>query len=411
MRRLAIALVAGLLVVVVLGVGYALSPPSGYRVSATIPNAIGLEIGSSVRMRGQDIGKVTKLEARDDQAYLEMALDQLPDKQLHAGATVRVSWDSVLGAHHPELVDGPASNPVLPSGAILESASPQVDVQDLFNTLDPPTRAHLQGMLVGLDRTLQGSQPDVNRTLQTAGPTVQALGAVLDGIGSDGQSIRTLVTNLRKVTEVLDQRKPALSSTILDLNRMTSAAAVYQSQLSDGLKQLPSTLDAAQQTLDKVHPASEATVPLLDDLRPATHRLPRVADNLHHVLDDLRPGLHDLPSVLEGADHVLRVAPQFLDSANNTLPQLKTTFDKAGPAVGFLRPYTPEIMGFFCNWGNAEAGFDSQSHYVSALVIASEHSLHDQPDDVPPGYWPSHHPLPGENAGQPWTDAKGSSPR
>jgi phospholipid/cholesterol/gamma-HCH transport system substrate-binding protein len=275
-------------------------------------------------------------------------------------------------------------------------------------------------MLKQLNATLQGSQPDLNRTLKEAGPTVQALGAVLNGLGADGLSIKTLLSNMHKVTEVLAARKASISSSILDLNRMTSASAVHQRALSDGLRELPSTLDVAKATLDKLPAATDATVPLLDDLRPGADRLPSVSRNLKLVMRDLRPALHDLPPVLKDADRVLGRGPRFFDAASDTLGQLAETVKPAyaGNAVRFLRPYTPEITGWAGNWGSIFSSYDSFGRFVNILVSGGESSLEGWPDVAVPGRWPEGHLPPGINGDQPWldanawdTDANGSRPR
>lgn len=382
---------------------------SGQRLSANLPNAFGLVEGTPVLLKGFEVGNIEKMDVRGGSAFVQMKLDNLSEP-LHDGTTVRVKWASVLGHKLLEINNGPAQNPTLPDGAVIEAGSHQVLVEELLEALDAPTRKHVQGMLAGLNTTLAGSERDINATVRDAGPTVQALGAVLNGVGGDGESIKTLVTNLRKVTEVLAARKQGISSSIVDLNRFASAAAVHQQALSDGLQQLPATLDQAKATLDKVPAAVDATVPLMEDLRPATDRLPSVSRNLNGMLDNLTPALEDLPSVLKDTSKLLEsgVAPKFLDKANDTLPQLATAFkpEKLGNTVRFLRPYAPEILGGISNWSNAWSGYDSSGGFVVATLSANASSLTTNPADVGfPGYWPERHVAPGINGGTPWEDA------
>ncbi|GAA5156618.1 hypothetical protein GCM10023321_32710 [Pseudonocardia eucalypti] len=410
MRRLAPLLVIVLIAVALVG-GFAYSQLSGkHKISAVLPNAIGIGVGSPVQLKGFDVGKVTNLEVRGDQAFIEVDVDELPEP-LHEGTTIEVAWSSVLGHRYLQLNPGPAKNAVLPDGAMVGTGSHQVLVEELLEALDPPTRAHLQGMMQQLRTAFAGSEQDFNRTLQAAGPSVQALGAVLNGVGQDGQSIKTLVANLEKVTSVLSERRGAISSTILDLNRMTSAAAVHQKALSDGLNELPATLDDVKVTLDKVPAAADETIPLLHDLEPAADRLPGVAHDLKHVMHDLKPALDDLVPVLKDADKLLEDAPEFLDKANEVLPQLRTTLDKAGPAVTFIRPYTPEVIGFLGNWANGFATYDSVGMFARAIVVEGPYSLGNVPDVGVPGYWPKRQVPPGINSDQPWWDANPDGPK
>jgi phospholipid/cholesterol/gamma-HCH transport system substrate-binding protein len=318
----------------------------------------------------------------------------------------------VLGEHFLQIQPGPETNPELPSGAMIPAGSTQVVVEDLLESLDPDTRAHLASTVRQLDTTLSGStSKDLNETLRTAGPAVQALGAVLNAVGQDGPAIRSLVTNLHGVTQTLAERRDGLSSTVEDLNQLTGAVAVQQQQLADGIAEFPSTLDALQGALDKFPAATEELVPLLDDLKPAADRLPGVAANLSPVLQDLRPTMGLLRPTLEAADRLLDRTPAFLDEATAVVPQVQTATERLAPAVAFLRPYTPEIMGFASNWGNVWSTYDSQGHFAHPLVVTGKTAVDNNPNVTLPGEFSGTVRLPGESVGQPWTDANGSAPR
>jgi len=409
-RKLAVGLVAVLIVLAGAG-GFALSRlRSGQQLSVVLPDAIGIVAGTPVQLDGFDVGQVTSIAARGDKAVLELVMDRLP-RPLRAGTGVTVEWRSLLGERYLQLRPGPERNPVLPDGAMIEAGSTQVVVEDLLQSLDPPTRAHLASMVQQLNSAFDGAQPDFNRTLRAAGPSVQALGAVLNAIGSDGQSIKTVLANLRQVTSVLAARREGLSGTVLDLNRLTSTAAVHQRQLSDGLARLPATLDSARTALDKVPAAADATAGLLHDLRPAADRLPAVARNLSPVMRDLKPTLRLLRPTLEAADRLLDGTPDFLDEATDVLPQLRSTVERAAPAVAFLRPYTPEVMGFVSNWGNLFSTYDSSGHFAHPVVVGGASAFDSSPPVTIPGEEAKSQAYPGEIANQSWTDANGSAPR
>jgi phospholipid/cholesterol/gamma-HCH transport system substrate-binding protein len=411
MGKRIVAVVFVAVVIVAVLAGFALSKlGAGRGLTVVLPNAIGVVAGTPVQLNGFDVGQVSMVTARGDKAVLTLALDSLPEP-LHAGTTATLEWRSLLGERYVQLLPGPPGNPVLPDGSMITAGSSQVVVEDLLEALDPGTRVHLTSMLQQLNGTLAGSQPDLNKTLAAAGPSVRAVGAVLNAIGSDGESIKTVLANLHQVTDVLAARRSALSRTVLDLNRLTSQAAGHQRQLSDGLAQLPGTLTAAKSALDKVPAAADATVPLLGDLRPAADRLPGVAGNLSPVLRDLRPTLNLLRPTLVAADRLLGETPGFLDQATDVLPSLRTTLDRAAPAVAFLRPYTPEIMGFVSSWGNVFSTYDSQGHFAHPVVVAGKTSLDDSPAVTIPGERAKTQMLPGEIVNQPWTDANGSAPR
>lgn len=405
------ALVTVAVAVAALAGGYALATPrSADHYSVVLTNAVGVVEGTPVQLDGFDVGSVSEVTARDGKAVVEFTVGALP-RPLTSGSIVVVEWRSEIGERYLQLRPGPPGNPVLPSDAILESGPPQVLLGELVQSLDAPTRAHLTSFLRQLDGTLAGHQQDLNRTLAAAGPAVDAFGGVLDGVAGDGQAIKTVLTNLRQVTDVLASRRDALSGTVTDLNRLTSTAAVHQKQLGEGLAELPTTLDAVRGALDKLPAAADETVPLLEDLRPAAARLPAVAGDLDPVLERLQPVADRLGPTLEAADELLGVAPDFLGSATDVLPQLDTTFDRVTPALEFLRPYTPEAIGLVTNFGNLFAGYDSNGHFLIPLVTAGKTAFNANPPVTALGERVNFRPLPGELVDQPWTDAGGSGPR
>lgn len=401
----ALVVVAGLAVVV-------LNQRAGdYALNVVMPSAQGIVDGTPVQIGGQEVGRVSAVAAKGDQAVVTAGIDSA-SAPLRAGTTVTVEWRSLLGERYLNVQPGPAANPQLPSGAMIPAGSSQVVVEDLLEALTPDTRVHLTSLVQQLDTTLKGQNAqNLNDTLHTAGPAVQALGSVLGSIGEDGAAIRTLVTNLHGVTQILAERKDGLSSSVSNLTNLTETVANQQQQLTDSLQELPGTVDALQTVFDKFPAATDQLVPLLDDLKPAAARLPGVAANLSPVLQDLRPTVGLLKPTLQAADQLLGQTPGFLDQGTAVLPQVQTAVQKLGPAVSYLRPYTPEVMGFVSNWGNLFSTYDSQGHFANPLVVQGKTGVDNNPNVLLPGENNSTVVQPGEIVGQTWTDANGSAPR
>jgi phospholipid/cholesterol/gamma-HCH transport system substrate-binding protein len=263
-----------------------------------------------------------------------------------------------------------------------------------------------------LDDTVKGHEGDVNATLQASGPALQALGGVLDAIGTDGPAIRALVTRLNELTGTVADHQSDVRTVVTQLTRLTSLAASRQQQLRDSLSALPPTLETAKTTLDKVPPVAHKVVPLLHDLDPATEKLESVAGNLNPLLKDLRPALHDLRPTIRDLNELFDNTPGLLDSYNHdAAPELTKALDNLSDPLGFLRPYTPEAIGWLSNWNSAFANYDSNGHFARIFVQAGSTSLMGNPGIVPPGVRVTPYPLPGQNGGTPWTDAFGSGVR
>lgn len=401
-RTVVVAIIAALL----LWAAARLVAGPSYSLTLLMPTADTAFKNGSVVIKGQKVGKVTSVGVKDGQAEIKVAIDH-KFAPLHAGTTARIKWASVLGARMVELVPGPTSNPALPSGRLVTGNTEAVDVDDLLNTLDAPTRKNLQTLVAQLNTTFSGTQPDLQTTLAQAGPTVKAIGDLLQGIGQDGPAIKKIVSELHGVTQNVSAHDTQLAGSINNLNQLTAAISARQAQLSQTIAQLPSTITAATTALNAVPGPIGSTRALLRTLRPATDRLPAVAKLANPVLADVRPALEQVPGTLADAQTLLQYTPSVVSNANAVLPTATTALAQADPMVSFLRPYTPELIGWLSNWDGVFGSRDASGHYARALITASASSLDGNPGLMPPGMKQDARPAPGSIAGQPWTDAEG----
>ncbi|MCW2816082.1 MAG: mammalian cell entry protein [Nocardioides sp.] len=379
----------------------------GYTIDVVLPAATNLVPGSEVEIRGATAGKVDKLSVRDGKAVVTVALDD-DYAPLKDGTTARVSYKALLGERILEL-QPPAEGAELADGALVEGTLDRVELDQVFAALDAPTRAALTSLVGRLSTTLDGNERDLQKTLQTTGPAVEALGEVIQAVGTDGPAIRNLVTRLAALTTTLAERDSEVGGTIRDLDTAAGTIGAHRQQLQQALQDLPETLRVARTTLAKVPGTVAAASPLLRDLRPGVEKLPQVSRQLAPVLTDLRPTIAQLRPTLASLRELLAYTPALLDGAGSVLPQADRVLTDLGPALGYLRPYTPELIGWLSNWGSASANFDARGRYLRAFITEGTTSPVTLPNVVPPGIERKLTRLPGENEGQPWTDAHGSA--
>lgn len=404
-RPALLLLAAGALVAATVGVVKAAD--DDYTLAVVLPAATNLVPGSEVEIHGASAGRVKSLETRDGKAVVTVALtdDYAP---LHDGTTARVSYKALLGERILELMPGKSEANTLRNGALVEGAVDRVELDQVLAALDKPTRLRLQSLLDRLSGTLDGKEDDVRSTLQTLGPAVQALGQVLEAVGTDGPSIRKLVTRLSHLVTTLDQHDSDVRSTVSGLTKATRTIAANREQLGKALADLPETLRTARATLGDVPDTVDKAGPLLRALQPGVAQLPGVSQQLEPVLRDLRPTIAALRPTLSSVRTLLGATPRLLDGADSVLPHVDQVLGDAGPALTYLRPYTPELMGWLSNWGSAAANYDSNGHYLRAFIEEGGTSLVNNPGVLPPGVTQHLTRLPGESEGQPWTDAHGS---
>jgi phospholipid/cholesterol/gamma-HCH transport system substrate-binding protein len=399
----AVAVLASLVV----GSVYAFSAGQIRRHSVVVPAATNLVEGTPIRVNGFPAGIVEDIAAVGNQARIAFTVD--PDfAPLHEGATVRIGWKALLGERFVEVIDGPADAPELPDRAMLEGKMPApVEIDDVLSMLDQPTRQQLASLVRGLDSTVTASAPDIQETLRTAGPAVGALGDVLRGVGTDGPAIRQLVVRVDDLVTALAGRDAELRAVIAQLADSSSAMATRGDQLREVLNRASGTVALATDVLDEVPPTVDEAAPLLDELAEATDKLRPVAADLRPLLADLRPAVNDLRPTLDGLSRLLGDAPAMLDSLRTTIPKTNQALVGLTPTLDFLRPYSPEMVGWMANWASAMANYDVNGHYTRGMVQGGVEAWNANPGFTGPGVEKDPRPLPGAAAGEPWADAFG----
>jgi phospholipid/cholesterol/gamma-HCH transport system substrate-binding protein len=400
-RQIIIGIVVVALVVVV---GYLNWPREDYKVKIAMVSAENLAVGGKVWINGFDAGWVEGIEVKDGKALVTagIASNHAP---LHTGTRARIQWYAALGERILTLYPGPASNPEVPNGGLMEADSQQVEVDQVLSALDKPTRDKLSGLIESLHNTTNGKEQDIKALLQTAGPTVQAAGAVFDAIGRDGPAVRSLVNQLQQMIEVTAKQQNDIRGTVSGLDTFSGNVATQQSQLSDTLRELPPTLRQANDTLQAIPPAVDSATGMLDDLHGATKQLPGIAEDLSPFLRDLKPAMADLRPTLEAARDFLDRSPALLDATHVALPKARDFVHDYQPAISFLRPYTPELTGWLQNWGHNFGAYDSQGHLWAALLGEGSPQAVDEAPVTTPPLQQIGEPKPGHVVGQPWNDS------
>jgi len=403
------AVLGGVIALVVAGVW--LLTGQKYEVHVALPSATNIIKGGIVTVNGFQAGKVKEIKAVGGQALLTLDVDR-DYAPLHEGTVVTVPFKALLGERYVEIKDGPATNATIPEHGTIPGAMPSpTEVDQVLNSLDPPTLANVRTLVNELDATVRGHEGDINASVSAAGPALNALGNVLDAVGTDGPAIRDLVKRLNGMVGTLSDRQQDIRTIVTEFAKMSALAASHEKELRQGLRQLPPTLQTARTTLDKVPGVADKAVPLLEDLQKPTRTLVSVSHNLKPLFGDLKPTLNDLGPMLNSLDKLLDNTPGLLDSAHDATPDATDAVDYLEKPLNFLRPYTPEAIGWLSNWNSAFSSYDSNGHYFRVYVQGGAGTLTPNPGALPPGVGNNPYSMPGQNGGTPWTDAYGSGIR
>jgi phospholipid/cholesterol/gamma-HCH transport system substrate-binding protein len=384
---IAVALVAVLAVyLLVLGGG-------GHEYTLIFQNAGQLVKGDNVDVGGEPVGSVKSIElTSDNRAAVKISVDE-PYAPLHEGtqAVIRLTSLSGIANRYVSITPGPNSNPKLGDGATLpetQTTTP-VDIDQLFNTLTPKARRDLTGVIKGFATSLHGKGEQSAQATKYFNPLLSSARRLVDQATADeGALTDFIVSSSRTVTAIADRRDD-LSALVGNANATTGAIASENRALAEALSLLPTTLKRGNSTFVNLRSTLDDLDPLVAASKPATKRLAPFLRELRPLVHDAKPTIADLSTLVRrrGPDNDLVEATRKLPGLQRVAsPAFKSgtgALKKSQPVLEFVRPYIPELVGWFRDFGVGAANYDANGHYARIQPIFNAFQYMDLPAAPP----------------------------
>jgi phospholipid/cholesterol/gamma-HCH transport system substrate-binding protein len=119
--------------------------------------------------------------------------------------------------------------------------------------------------------------------------------------------------------------------------------------------------------------------------KPATKNLARFLRELRPLVHDARPTIGDLRTLVrrDGANNdltdLLNKAPALEKAAKPSFAHSIEALQKATPVLKFLRPYTPDLVGWLRDFGEGSSNYDANGHFSRIQPIFNAYSFDDNP--------------------------------
>jgi phospholipid/cholesterol/gamma-HCH transport system substrate-binding protein len=119
--------------------------------------------------------------------------------------------------------------------------------------------------------------------------------------------------------------------------------------------------------------------------KPATKDLAPFLRELRPLVRDARPTIRDLSTLVrrDGPDNDLveatRKMPALQRVASPAFQQGRAALQRAQPVLEFIRPYTPDLVGWLRDFGQGAANYDANGHYARVQPIFNAFSFTDNP--------------------------------
>jgi len=250
----------------------------------------GLHPGNEVRVAGVSVGKVEDIKLEGAHAKVTFKLDKGTDLGNDTSAQIKVR--TLLGANYLGLV--PAGTGELAKGTHIPDSRTEepYDIVDAFSELSTTTD---QIDLTQVSDALNALADISTKTPVEFRGAIRGVSDLSANLAARDAQINTLLSNLRRVSKVLNDEGP-------DLTKLFKDAAVLFDAISDRRK-------TVHRLLVSTEAISKALVDFIDasraDLKPVLNQLEKVTDMLRRNESSL--------------DEALRIGPGYVHPLANSL--------------------------------------------------------------------------------------------
>jgi phospholipid/cholesterol/gamma-HCH transport system substrate-binding protein len=374
--RSRIAALAALVVAVGVAV-VVLASQKSYRVDAVFINASQLVKGNRVTVAGEPVGQVKDiLLTPDGRARVEMSIDSgYAPLRVGTKAVVRQSSLSGEANRHVELQLAPATARDIPDGGEIPSSdtTAAVDLDQLIDTFDQPTRTGAQRTIRLLRDAQRGREREAGRALTYLNPALAASSRLFGELDRSRPDFERFIVQSSRLMTDTASRSEALTGLVGHLATTMDTLATRRDDLGAAADTLGPFLRRANTTFVNLRATLDDLQPVVDEARPV------VREDLRPLLRQLRPfaaaaapTVRDLSKTIRspGSDNdlveLLRRQPAIDQVANQrarrngaerpgAFPASQAALKGATPQLAFLRPYTVDLVGWFDDFSTSGA--------------------------------------------------------
>lgn len=346
--------------------------PDLQTVRLPLETAGGLRTGSQVKVAGVPVGEISDLALGDrDRPLATLEVD--PNKaKVGRDASAEIVTSNLLGSKFINIEPGKQD-----TGETVTLSEQRVtyptDVDELLGTLDADTRTRLQILLNELGFALTGRRADFREAMRLLPRDLDVGADLLAELAADNETLGQLVEDAGRSVNLYTRERDQLTRMIDTFAGTLETTADRRAQLSETLREAPSTLRTAQTFLADLERTAE---PLGPAARTLAATAPALQDTLAQVPAFERAARPALDRAVAVAPLLTRLgveATPTLRRAAPTLRRLARFSEDVVPAVDTLRASVDDTLGTLEGWARAIQSSDGFSHvFRGRLTFGAE---------------------------------------
>lgn len=375
--------------------------PGGYNVKARFLNAGQLVKGNPVQVGGVPVGSVDGIRITPDgYAEIEMSIDG-DHAPLRRGtrAEIRQFSQSGLANRYVDLKLPPDTDAEIPDGGVIDTDKTvtQVDLDELYNTLDPKTRRALQDFFKGSADQWREMADEANVGFQYLNPALSTSRRLFNELTEDTPLLERFLVDSSRMVTALAERRDDLAALVGNLNATTRALGSQKEALAESIGRLPPFMRRAnttfvnlRSTLDEVDPLVEASKPVAKRLEPFLSQARAFAADAEPTVRDLsitirrRGRANDLINLLRSFPPLAEIAtqtqvrthdpggtPRDVGETRGAFQETVEALEGGAQEIGFARPYTTDFLGWFDDFSTTGGGFDALGATARGFITMS----------------------------------------
>jgi hypothetical protein len=250
---------------------------------------------------------------------------------------------SALGLKYVEIDPGTAKAGYKQGDTVpLSQATPHpVDIDQVLNTFDLPTREGARNNLLGFGNGVTGRGPDLNTAIDLAPQLLSNLEPVATNLADTRTHLRAFFPALARAAAIVRPAAQTQGELFANLDTtFTALSSVARPFIQDTISKSPPAEDTAIAEFPQQRPFLRNTAGLMRELRPGIHVLPATLPDLADALVLGTPALRRTPALNRRLENVFTslerfatdpLVPRGIQRLNDTVVSLK-------PTLAFLTP-------------------------------------------------------------------------
>ena len=366
---------------------------SSYRVTAEFQNAGQLVPGNDVRVAGAKVGTVKEIEvSQNGMAEVTFEVGDHDYTPLRTGTEAVVKLGSLSGManRYIDLQLGPDDGRAIDDGGRIDADHTRaaVEIDQVFNIFDRPTRTALQDVVAGSAVSLRGRGTQLRHGIHYLNPALSTGARLFGELSRDDRLLQRFLVQSSDLVTALAQRRRNLRGAVTKLATTFSALGRQKQALAESVDRLPPFLRRANSTFVDLRAALDDVDPLVDAAKPVAVRLQPFLAQARGFARDGAPTIRDLSRTIRtpgAANDLIEAFGSFPPLARSALdatrvngavrrgafPETAAALRAAAPTIALGRPYTPDFVGWLDDFSTTGA-YDALGEYSRAWINLSE---------------------------------------